>query len=148
MSMMSQMPSRKKAKIIQNLKKYSNVVLFSRREEELSQKNNTSHKSNKNLLKKDKKNKSIKLPTPSDDLSTYALKTISSFKTTFDSFSTKMLFPQSSKASLIDKKENKKIFNPYLTITTFRDENNNKNLNITPKKKYIFLNTKYFSYKR
>ena len=57
MSMMSQMPSRKKAKIIQNLKKYSNVVLFSRREEELSQKNNTSHKSNKNLLKKDKKNK-------------------------------------------------------------------------------------------
>jgi hypothetical protein len=54
------MPSIKKAKKIQNLKKYSNVVLFSRREEELSQKNNTSHKSNKNLLEKDKKNKSIK----------------------------------------------------------------------------------------
>lgn len=147
MSMMSQMPSRKKAKIIQNLKKYSNVVLFSRREEELSQKNNTSHKSNKNLLKKDKKNKSIKLPTPSDDLSTYALKTISSFKTTFDSFSTKMLFPQSSKASLIDKKENKKIFNPYLTITTFRDENNNKNLNITPKKSIFSLTQNIFRIK-
>ena len=147
MSMMSQMPSRKKAKIIQNLKKYSNVVLFSRREEELSQKNNTSHKSNKNLLKKDKKNKGIKLPTPSDDLSTYALKTISSFKTTFDSFSTKMLFPQSSKASLIDKKENKKIFNPYLTITTFRDENNNKNLNITPKKSIFSLTQNIFRIK-
>ena len=147
MSMMSQMPSRKKAKIIQNLKKYSNVVLFSRREEELSQKNNTSHKSNKNLLKKDKKNKSIKLPTPSDDLSTYALKTISSFKTTFDSFSTKMLFPQSSKASLIDKKENKKIFNPYLTITTFRDENNNKNLNIRPKKSIFSLTQNIFRIK-
>ena len=147
MSMMSQMPSRKKAKIIQNLKKYSNVVLFSRREEELSQKNNTSHKSNKNLLKKDKKNKSIKLPTPSDDLSAYALKTISSFKTTFDSFSTKMLFPQSSKASLIDKKENKKIFNPYLTITTFRDENNNKNLNITPKKSIFSLTQNIFRIK-
>lgn len=147
MSLMSQMPSRKKAKIIQNLKKYSNVVLFSRREEELSQKNNTSHKSNKNLLKKDKKNKSIKLPTPSDDLSTYALKTISSFKTTFDSFSTKMLFPQSSKASLIDKKENKKIFNPYLTITTFRDENNNKNLNITPKKSIFSLTQNIFRIK-
>ena len=147
MSMMSQMPSRKKAKIIQNLKKYSNVVLFSRREEELSQKNNTSHKSNKNLLKKDKKNKSIKLPTPSDDLSTYALKTISSFKTTFDSFSTKMLFPQSSKASIIDKKENKKIFNPYLTITTFRDENNNKNLNITPKKSIFSLTQNIFRIK-
>ena len=147
MSMMSQMPSRKKAKIIQNLKKYSNVVLFSRREEELFKKNNTSHKSNKNLLKKDKKNKSIKLPTPSDDLSTYALKTISSFKTTFDSFSTKMLFPQSSKASLIDKKENKKIFNPYLTITTFRDENNNKNLNITPKKSIFSLTQNIFRIK-
>ena len=147
MSMMSQMPSRKKAKIIQNLKKYSNVVLFSRREEELSQKNNTSHKSNKNLLKKDKKNESIKLPTPSDDLSTYALKTISSFKTTFDSFSTKMLFPQSSKASLIDKKENKKLFNPYLTITTFRDENNNKNLNITPKKSIFSLTQNIFRIK-
>ena len=147
MSLMSQMPSRKKAKIIQNLKKYSNVVLFSRREEELSQKNNTSHKSNKNLLKKDKKNKSIKLPTPSDDLSAYALKTISSFKTTFDSFSTKMLFPQSSKASLIDKKENKKIFNPYLTITTFRDENNNKNLNITPKKSIFSLTQNIFRIK-
>ena len=147
MSMMSQMPSRKKAKIIQNLKKYSNVVLFSRREEELSQKNNTSHKSNKNLLKKDKKNKSIKLPTPSDDLSAYALKTISSFKTTFDSFSTKMLFPQSSKASLIDKKENKKIFNPILTITTFRDENNNKNLNITPKKSIFSLTQNIFRIK-
>ena len=147
MSMMSQMPSRKKAKIIQNLKKYSNVVLFSRREEELSQKNNTSHKSNKNLLKKDKKNKGIKLPTPSDDLSTYALKTISSFKTTFDSFSTKMLFPQSSKASLIDKKENKKIFNPYLTITSFRDENNNKNLNITPKKSIFSLTQNIFRIK-
>jgi len=147
MSMMSQMPSRKKAKIIQNLKKYSNVVLFSRREEELSKKNNTSHKSNKNLLKKDKKNKSIKLPTPSDDLSAYALKTISSFKTTFDSFSTKMLFPQSSKASLIDKKENKKIFNPYLTITTFRDENNNKNLNITPKKSIFSLTQNIFRIK-
>ena len=147
MSMMSQMPSRKKAKIIQNLKKYSNVVLFSRREEELFKKNNTSHKSNKNLLKKDKKNESIKLPTPSDDLSTYALKTISSFKTTFDSFSTKMLFPQSSKASLIDKKENKKIFNPYLTITTFRDENNNKNLNITPKKSIFSLTQNIFRIK-
>ena len=147
MSMMSQMPSRKKAKIIQNLKKYSNVVLFSRREEELSQKNNTSHKSNKNLLKKDKKNKSIKLPTPSDDLSAYALKTISSFKTTFDSFSTKMLFPQSSKASLIDKKENKKIFNPYLTITTFREENNNKNLYITPKKSIFSLTQNIFRIK-
>ena len=140
MSMMENLPKRKKANILLNLKKYSNVVLFSRREDEIFQRNNTEHNSNKKIINKNKNNnKEIKLLTPSDDLSTYALKTISSFKTTFNSISTQILFPQSSKNSLIDKKENNKNYKPYLTITTFRTESNNKNLNISPKKSIFNL---------
>lgn len=140
MSMMENLPKRKKANILLNLKKYSNVVLFSRREDEIFQRNNTEHNSNKKIINKNKNNnKEIKLLTPSDDLSTYALKTISSFKTTFNSISTQILFPQSSKNSLIDKKENNKNYKPYLTITSFRTESNNKNLNISPKKSIFNL---------
>ena len=140
MSMMENLPKRKKANILLNLKKYSNVVLFSRREDEIFQRNNTEHNSNKKIINKNKNNnKEIKLLTPSDDLSTYALKTISSFKTTFNSISTRILFPQSSKNSLIDKKENNKNYKPYLTITSFRTESNNKNLNISPKKSIFNL---------
>lgn len=140
MSMMENLPKRKKANILLNLKKYSNVVLFSRREDEIFQRNNTEHNSNKKIINKNKNNnKEIKLLTPSDDFSTYALKTISSFKTTFNSISTQILFPQSSKNSLIDKKENNKNYKPYLTISTFRTESNNKNLNISPKKSIFNL---------
>ena len=139
MSMMKNLPSRKKANILLNLKKYSNVTLFSRREEENIERNNTSIKSNKKIKNKNKNNKNdIKLSTPLDDLSTYALKTISSFKTTFNSISSQILFPQSSKVSIIDKKENSKNYKPYLTISSFRTENN-KNLNITPKKSIFCL---------
>ena len=140
MSMMSNLPSGKKAKIILNLKKYSNVVLFSRREDELLQRKNTSYQSNKKIKNKNKKNKKGgKSTNPSDDLSTYTLKTISSFKTTFNSFSNKILFPHSSKASLISKKESNKNFNPNFTISTFRTESNYKNLKRKPKNSIFCL---------
>ena len=148
MSMMENLPKRKKANILLNLKKYSNVVLFSRREDEIFQRNNTEHNSNKKIINKNKNNnKEIKLLTPSDDLSTYALKTISSFKTTFNSISTQILFPKSSKNSLIDKKENNKNYKPYLTITSFRTESNNKNLNISPKKSIFNLTQNFIKVK-
>jgi hypothetical protein len=50
MSMKSKILEYKKSKIILNLKKYSNVALFSRKEEEFEKNNNTFNKSSKTHL--------------------------------------------------------------------------------------------------
>jgi hypothetical protein len=127
----------RKSKLILNLKKFSNVILFSRREDEFLKRSKSSFKSIKTLTnQKNKsfnnkiKNKTNKLSTPSDELSTYALKTISSFKNSFDSFSTKIIFPR----KLMSKNQIDKEFNPHYTISSFRSEtktisHNNNQLN-------------------
>ena len=123
----------KKSKIVVNLKKYSNVVLFSRREEDLLKRSKSSYKSLKTLIDQknnNNKSKSIndnntknnkKLITPFDDLSTFAFKTISSFKNSFDSFSTKIIFPK----HLMDKNQIDKDINTNFTISSFRSERKN-----------------------
>ena len=141
--MRNKINSRKKAKIILNLKKYSNVILFSRREDEILQRNNTSYKSLKRFNNKSKNREkeynNSKLSNPSDDISTFALKTISSFKNSFYSFST---LPKSTKTSLIPKSEKgkQKNINPFLTISSFRKESISR-LNKKNNKKSIFCLT-------
>ena len=141
-----------KSKIILNQKKYSNVVLFSRREEDLLKSSKSSCKSVKTLInqksnkKKNTKNfkysesyKKIQITTPSDELSTYALKTISSFQNSFDSFSTKNLFSK----KLMDKNKKDKDINPYFTISSFHPESKtsiHSNLNKNKNKKYNYKN--------
>ena len=151
MSIRSKITNYKKSKIILNLKKYSNVALFARREEEISRANNSSNKSIKHYLNSKNSNKSynksLKLETPSDDISTYALKTISSFKNSFDSFSTKIVF--SKNIRLNENNQTQKTINPYFTISSFRPETEsninkrkrNKNKDKSPYKKNIFCLT-------
>ena len=140
MSMNSKISKYRKSKIILNLKKFSNVILFSRREDEFLKRSKSSFKTFKTLAnKKNKsynkrtKNKTNKLTTPSDELSTYALKTFSSFKNSFDSFSTKIIFPK----KLMSKNQIDKETNPYFTISSFRSENktNNHKNNLNKKNK-------------
>ena len=138
----------KKSKIILNLKKYSNVALFSRKEEEFEKSNNTFNKPSKtHLYKKSSKNNN-KLTTPSDDISTYALKTVSSFKNSFDTFSTKILLPK----QLLNKTQTENQVNPHFTISSFLPEGNNsisdnilkhknKNKKRSNQKRNIFLLT-------
>ena len=103
-----------------NLKKFSNVALFSRKEQEFEKSINSLNKSSKSYINK-KSIKNSKLPIPSDDISTYALKTVSTFKNSFNSFSTKILLPK----QLMNKTQTEKQFHPYFTITSFRPEGNN-----------------------
>ena len=140
MLMNSKISKYRKSKIILNLKKFSNVILFSRREDEFLKRSKSSFKTFKTLAnKKNKsynkrtKNKTNKLTTPSDELSTYALKTFSSFKNSFDSFSTKIIFPK----KLMSKNQIDKETNPYFTISSFRSENktNNHKNNLNKKNK-------------
>ena len=141
MSMNRKIQSLKQSKMIVNLKKYSNVALFSRREEERLKRSNSSIKTLKDYIYENNNSnynkKSSKLTTPTDDLSTYALKTISSFKNTFDSFSTKVIF--SNNKLLNETNKNDKTINPYFTISSFRSEsknNFNKSKNNKDRKKY------------
>ena len=120
MSTKSNILKNRKSKIIMNLKKFSNVALFSRKEEEFEKSSNSLNKSSKSYINK-KNIKNSKLPIPSDDISTYALKTVSTFKNSFNSFSTKILLPK----QLMNKTQTEKQFHPYFTITSFRPEGNN-----------------------
>ena len=135
------MPGIRKSKIILNLKKYSNVILFSRREKERSLKINISNKSVKDyIIKKKKKNqrdKSNDVSNPSDDISTFALQTISSFKNS-NSFSTQFTFPKNIRPSLIDK-ENRNT--PHLTISNFYSQASKDIKNKHKKKTNIFCLT-------
>ena len=135
------MPGIRKSKIILNLKKYSNVILFSRREKERSLKINISNKSVKDyIIKKKNKNqrdKSNDVSNPSDDISTFALQTISSFKNS-SSFSTQFTFPKNIRPSLIDK-ENRNT--PHLTISNFYSQASKDIKNKHKKKTNIFCLT-------
>jgi hypothetical protein len=135
------MPGIRKSKIILNLKKYSNVILFSRREKERSLKINISNKSVKDyIIKKKNKNqrdKSNDVSNPSDDISTFALQTISSFKNS-NSFSTQITFPKNIRPSLIDK-ENRNT--PHLTISNFYSQASKDIKNKHKKKTNIFCLT-------
>ena len=135
------MPGIRKSKIILNLKKYSNVILFSRREKERSLKINISNKSVKDyIIKKKNKNqrdKSNDVSNPSDDISTFALQTISSFKNS-NSFSTQFTFPKNIRPSLIDK-ENRNT--PHLTISNFYSQASKDIKNKHKKKNNIFCLT-------
>ena len=135
------MPGIRKSKIILNLKKYSNVILFSRREKEHSLKINISNKSVKDyIIKKKNKNqrdKSNDVSNPSDDISTFALQTISSFKNS-NSFSTQFTFPKNIRPSLIDK-ENRNT--PHLTISNFYSQASKDIKNKHKKKTNIFCLT-------
>ena len=135
------MPGIRKSKIILNLKKYSNVILFSRREKERSLKINISNKSVKDyIIKKKNKNqrdKSHDVSNPSDDISTFALQTISSFKNS-NSFSTQFTFPKNIRPSLIDK-ENRNT--PHLTISNFYSQASKDIKNKHKKKTNIFCLT-------
>jgi hypothetical protein len=135
------MPGIRKSKIILNLKKYSNVILFSRREKERSLKINISNKSVKDyIIKKKNKNqrdKSNDVSNPSDDISTFALQTISSFKNS-NSFSTQFTFPKNIRPSLIDK-ENRNT--PHLTISNFYSQASKDIKNKHKKKTNIFCLT-------
>ena len=141
MSMRTKMPGIRKSKIILNLKKYSNVILFSRREKERSLKINISNKSVKDyIIKKKNKNqrdKSNDVSNPSDDISTFALQTISSFKNS-NSFSTQFTFPKNIRPSLIDK-ENRNT--PHLTISNFYSQASKDIKNKHKKKTNIFCLT-------
>ena len=141
MSMRTKMPGIRKSKIILNLKKYSNVILFSRREKERSLKINISNKSVKDyIIKKKNKNqrdKSHDVSNPSDDISTFALQTISSFKNS-NSFSTQFTFPKNIRPSLIDK-ENRNT--PHLTISNFYSQASKDIKNKHKKKTNIFCLT-------
>ena len=135
------MPGIRKSKIILNLKKYSNVILFSRREKERSLKINISNKSVKDyIIKKKNKNqrdKSNDVSNPSDNISTFALQTISSFKNS-SSFSTQFTFPKNIRPSLIDK-ENRNT--PHLTISNFYSQASKDIKNKHKKKTNIFCLT-------
>lgn len=135
------MPGIRKSKIILNLKKYSNVILFSRREKERSLKINISNKSVKDyIIKKKNKNqrdKSNDVSNPSDDISTFALQTISSFKNS-NSFSTQFTFPKNIRPSLIDKENRNK---PHLTISNFYSQASKDIKNKHKKKTNIFCLT-------
>ena len=120
MSMKSKILEYKKSKIILNLKKYSNVALFSRKEEEFEKTNNTFNKSSKTQKKKKNSKNNNKLTTPSDDISTYALKTVSSFKNSFNTFSTKILLPK----QLLNKTQTENQVNSHFTISSFLPEGN------------------------
>jgi len=141
MSMRTKIPGIRKSKIILNLKKYSNVILFSRREKERSLKINISNKSVKDyIIKKKNKNqrdKSNDVSNPSDDISTFALQTISSFKNS-NSFSTQFTFPKNIRPSLIDK-ENRNT--PHLTISNFYSQASKDIKNKHKKKTNIFCLT-------
>ena len=126
----------KNPKIISRLKKFSNIELFSRRESELLQKIN----SNKMLpIKTENIIKKKEDPKVDIDLSEYALKTISSFKTSFDFLTSQIGINKNN----INKNQNKKVKNnnqknlfPYnKTLTEF-------NTNEKIKK---FKNNKFFS---
>lgn len=135
------MPGIRKSKIILNLKKYSNVILFSRREKERSLKINISNKSVKDYIIKNKnknqRDKSNDVSNPSDDISTFALQTISSFKNS-NSFSTQFTFPKNIRPSLIDK-ENRNT--PHLTISNFYSQASKDIKNKHKKKTNIFCLT-------
>ena len=141
MSMRTKIPGIRKSKIILNLKKYSNVILFSRREKERSLKINISNKSVKDyIIKKKNKNQRDKnndVSNPSDDISTFALQTISSFKNS-NSFSTQFTFPKNIRPSLIDK-ENRNT--PHLTISNFYSQASKDIKNKHKKKTNIFCLT-------
>ena len=143
MSTKSNILKNKKSKIILNLKKFSNVALFSRKEQEFEKSINSLNKSSKSYINK-KSIKNSKLSIPSDDISTYALKTVSSFKNSFNSFSTKILLPK----QLMNKTQTEKQFHPYFTITSFRPEGNNSISNNILRRKNKNRNKKKHNEKR
>ena len=126
-----------------NLKKFSNVALFSRKEQEFEKSSNSLNKSSKSYINK-KSIKNSKLSIPSDDISTYALKTVSSFKNSSNSFSTKILLPK----QLMNKTQTEKQFHPYFTITSFRPEGNNSISNNILRRKNKNRNKKKHNEKR
>lgn len=143
MSTKSNILKNRKSKIILNLKKFSNVALFSRKEQEFEKSSNSLNKSSKSYINK-KSIKNSKLSIPSDDISTYALKTVSSFKNSFNSFSTKILLPK----QLMNKTQTEKQFHPYFTITSFRPEGNNSISNNILRRKNKNRNKKKHNEKR
>ena len=143
MSTKSNILKNRKSKIIMNLKKFSNVALFSRKEQEFEKSSNSLNKSSKSYINK-KSIKNSKLPIPSDDISTYALKTVSTFKNSFNSFSTKILLPK----QLMNKTQTEKQFHPYFTITSFRPEGNNSISNNILKRENRNKNKKKHNEKR
>ena len=143
MSTKSNILKNRKSKIILNLKKFSNVALFSRKEQEFEKSINSLNKSSKSFINK-KSIKNSKLPIPSDDISTYALKTVSTFKNSFNSFSTKILLPK----QLMNKTQTEKQFHPYFTITSFRPEGNNSISNNILKRENRNKNKKKHNEKR
>ena len=143
MSTKSNILKNRKSKIILNLKKFSNVALFSRKEQEFEKSINSLNKSSKSYINK-KSIKNSKLSIPSDDISTYALKTVSSFKNSFNSFSTKILLPK----QLMNKTQTEKQFHPYFTITSFRPEGNNSISNNILRRKNKNRNKKKHNEKR
>ena len=121
----------KKSKYISRLKKFSNIEVFGRREKELLEKIN----SNKIITTKlNQKNKKIDL---NDNLSKYALKTISSFDfiTTGTDSITQKKNKEKNELFLSKNKSNKTIFPFYQTLTEFN----------TNKKMEKFKNNKFFS---
>ena len=124
----------KNPRIISKLKKFSNIELFLRRENELLQKIN----SNKILpIKTESINKKKEVPKIDIDLSEYALKTISSFKTSFD-FLTSQIDKNKSKINNQNKIVHKKDKNLFSYKTIFTEFNTNEKM-----KK--FKNNKFFS---
>ena len=122
----------KNSRFISRLKKYSNIELFSRRENELLQKIN----SNKVLPIKTNKNKNIENNDPNNNLSDFALKTISSFKSSFDFLTTQ--FESFSQKNNKNKTKNKFEIYPYnRTLTEF---NTNKKMNGMKKNKVFSTN--------
>ena len=139
--MRNKLLSYKKTKLLLNLKKYSNVIIFTRKEEELLKRNNSSVKSKKNLLNKTfyNQNKTFnEKPNIKNEISAYALKTISSFKNSFDSFSTQ---------TTLNKKQNTYSIQPYFqTISNFYP-NNKINKTSIKKNKNVFYLTQNITYR-
>ena len=130
--MQNKISSYKKSKLLLNLKKYSNVAVFNCKEEELLKKNNSLIKSKQKISNKsvNKTNNNInKKQTIDDEFSAYALKTISSFKNSLDSFSTQSTF--------IKKPKRNSVNSHFQTISNLKMKNNNKRKN----KKNIFYLT-------
>ena len=122
----------KNSRFISRLKKYSNIELFSRRENELLQKIN----SNKVLPIKTNKNKNKENNDPNNNLSDFALKTISSFKSSFDFLTTQ--FESFSQKNNKNKAKNKFEISPYNRALT--EFNTNKKMNSMKKNKVFSTN--------
>ena len=111
----------KNCKTVSKLKKFSNLVLFERRENELLKKINSNKllpiKANKNKVKSD----------PNNNLSDFALKTISSFKSSFD-FLTTQIESFSTKNKNNKTNNNLEIFPYKCSLTEFNTNKKMKNL--------------------